>query len=381
MKKDNVSFLNSAGLIFYGMHFYPGVAEYAQAGKEPLRVFINENTIRKMNPTFAGRPIYVNHVSKVASHVEGVRDGDGENEAADGWVIESFFNKADGKHWAKFIIVSERAINAIRSGMRLSNAYVPRAFGQGGTWNGVTYAKEITDGEFEHLAIVEDPRYEESVIMTPEQFKAYNSEKEVELLKLANSKTEKGNEDMGFNMFKKTKVENSADFASMGVKLPKSGVEVTIAEMVEQLDTIHNMHGYANGDHMVKIGEEEMSVNELIDRHTKLNSELEELKKPKNESGDEADVDDIENESEDEAAKKKALELAAHEEKEIKEKKENEDKAAEEVKKNEAGKKKAEGKKHFESLKNANTKVTAPTVKVELSSDRVARGQARYGSN
>ena len=30
---------NSKGKIFYGMHFYPGVAEYQEPGGEPYRVF------------------------------------------------------------------------------------------------------------------------------------------------------------------------------------------------------------------------------------------------------------------------------------------------------------------------------------------------------
>lgn len=179
-------FLNSKGSVYYGMHFYPGVAEYSESGGEPYRIFINENTIRSMSPSFTGRPIYVEHVDGVEENVDDVRKG------ADGWVIESFFNTADGKTWAKFVVVSERGERAIKNGFKLSNAYIPKSFGQGGLWNGVSYAKEVTAGEFEHLAIVKNPRYEESVILTPEQFKEYNDKHTLELQRLANSKEEKG---------------------------------------------------------------------------------------------------------------------------------------------------------------------------------------------
>jgi len=197
------------GTIWYGMHFYPGVAEYQDPAGEAYRVFLNEDTIRSMDPTFAGRPIFVEHVDGVEANVDELR------KEAEGWVIESFFNAADGKHWVKFISVTERADRAIKSGLRLSNAYAPTKYSQGGLWNGVTYSKEITGGEYEHLAIVKHPRYEESVIMTPEEFKAYNERCVEGLKRLANSNEPKGEKKMAFKLFKKTKVENSIDIEGM----------------------------------------------------------------------------------------------------------------------------------------------------------------------
>ena len=58
-----------------------------------------------------------------------------------------------------------------------------------GVCHGVDYDNEVTDGEYEHLALVEDPRYEDSIILTPDEFKAYNLEKENELSMLTNSKS------------------------------------------------------------------------------------------------------------------------------------------------------------------------------------------------
>ena len=156
---------NSKGTIFYGMHFCPGVAEYSEPGKETYRIFLNEDTIRSMNPSFAGKPVFVDHVDEVDPNVDKLRS------EADGWVIESFYNPADGKTWAKFIVVSDRGFRAIKNGFRLSNAYIPTSYGEAGMWNGVEYQKEILAGEYEHLAIVQNPRYEESVILTPENLK------------------------------------------------------------------------------------------------------------------------------------------------------------------------------------------------------------------
>lgn len=364
---------NSAGEIYYGMHFYPGLAEYADAsGAEPYRVYLNEDTIRKMGPTFAGKPIFVDHVDEVDQSLDNLRPN------ADGWVIESFYNAADGKHWAKFIVVSERARAAIKQGMRLSNAYLPTSFGEGGQWNGITYTKEITDGEYEHLAIVRHPRYDESVIMSPEQFKKYNASKAIELERVSNGLTEKEEKTkMGLKLFKRSKVENALDFEGTIVELPKSKKEMTLNELVEAMDKIENMQGYASPDHMVKVGKNEMSVNDLVKAHMGLNDELESMKK-KNEEMDESEVSadetavdsesDMQNEEEDPDKKMK---------KENEEK--DEDKKDEEKKKNALADKKAADKVKADKLRNAQTDAfKAEPAPISLPEDKVALGRKLF---
>jgi hypothetical protein len=370
-------FKNSQGKVYYGMHFYPGVAEYAEPNADPYRIFINEDTIRKMDPTFAGRPIFVLHVDEVETNLDKLR------EEADGWVIESFYNEADGKHWAKFIVVSEKAERAIARGYRLSNCYRATGFADGGQWNGVSYAKEVKGGEYEHLAIVPNPRYEESVVMSPDEFKKYNEEKRIELKRLANTK--RGVGEMKLKLFKRAKVENSVDLEEMLVILPKSNREVSIVQLVNEADE-HEMKKsepqMANGEHCVNVGDEKMTVNELLEKHKMLKDELEKMKSKgdddKQENEDEEDEDKHENEEDDEDkheneeddgeadaddkdAKKKALELAEHEDKEM------------------AERKKKNAKEKADRLRNAQRNEPEAVV-VELAADKVARGKARYGS-
>lgn len=378
---------NAHGKIFYGMHFYPGVAEYQEEGGQPYRVFLNEDTLRSMDPSFAGLPIFVEHVDEVEENIDLLR-----NEA-DGWVIESFYNPADGKHWVKFIVVSERGERAIKNNLRLSNAYIPQSFANGGLWNGVAYAKEITSGVFNHLAIVKNPRYEESVIMTPEQFKKYNDDKVAELKRLSNSKDEqKGSKKMALNFFKRTKVDNALD-PETTVVLPKSGRELSVLQLVNEMDKVEEDKkknaGMADPSHQVKLHDGSMcNVGELVEKHKAMADELASMK-AKNEGESESDVvaeeESVDSEStpsmdnedgEDEAAKKKALELAEHEDKEIQaaKKKNSKDTRTEEKKK--ADKKKAD------ALKNASAAAAQEeTVTVEFSGDQVVRGKARYGSN
>ena len=391
---------NSQGEIFYGMHFYPGVAQY-DSPDGTFRVFVSEDTIRKMNPTFAARPVFVEHVEEVQENLNTLK-----NEA-DGWVVESFFNPADGKTWAKFIIVSERGLRAVHQGYRLSNAYIPQLNNTAATWNGVEYQKVVVGGEFEHLAIVQNPRYEESVIMTPDEFKAYNENLTSELKRLANSK-ETGKMSK-FNFFKRQKVENATDLESMIVELPKSKKEISITKLINDHDTILNMNGYANGDHMVKVGEkDEMSVNDLVKKHLEMCNEMEEMK-AKNAKGDkggepgtgEDEIDpEVENEADTEEIdeERESMDNEALEDEsgdmnvgdrgddqsvgskfEKKDKKISKDPVTKPMKN---AQQIAQARAKAARLKNAPERIQEVEVaRVDLSMDQVARGKARYGSN
>lgn len=261
---------NSAkGKRFYGMHFYPGVAQYDDPDRGSHRIFLNEDTLRKMDESFSGCPVFVEHVDEVDDDIEVVK-----NEA-DGWVLRSFYNPADGKHWAEFVLVSERAIAAVEKGYKLSNAFVPVTSEHGGEWNGVSYQETVLGGDFEHLAIVKHPRYEESVIMTPKQFQDYNEGLALELKRITNSKEKK----MGFKFFERQAVKNSSDLEKAMVELPLSKKEMTIAAVLNAYDKILNMAGYADGQHMVKLNDdEEMSVNDLVKKHMDCMNEMEEMK-------------------------------------------------------------------------------------------------------
>ena len=378
---------NSKGKIYYGMHFYPGVAEY-QEEQGAFRVFLNEETIRKMGPSFAGRPVFVEHVDGVEESVDELR------KDADGWVIESFFNAADGKHWVKFIVVTERAERAIQNGMRLSNAYFPTgSYGPGGQWNGVDYQKQILNGEYEHLAIVRHPRYEESVIMTPEQFKEYNDNLKVELERLANSKDER-NGKMKILGWKKTKVENALD-SELVIVLEKSKREVSVGDLIKEADdrAVKNEgnEGLADMSHKVKLHDGSYcNVGDLLAKHKAMSDEMEKMKQ----EGDTDELDgeggngseDVENEEidaggiEEETDSESVPEMQNEEEEEDEEAKKKKEMAD---KKKNALEKKRLAKEKADKLRNAPDRVANGVDEgqvVEFSTDMVARGKSRYGS-
>jgi hypothetical protein len=362
----------AGAMIRYGLHFYPGVAEYRPPDQDPFRVFLNESTIRSMDASFEGKPVFVLHVDEVETDLEKLR------KQADGWVVESFYNKADGKHWCKFIIVSERGKSAIRRDMRLSNAYKPtKPYGPGGLWNGLDYDKEVTGGEYQHLALVPDPRYDESVIMTAEEFKAYNEEKLLEVERISN---EKESRPMPLNLFKRDKLKNSTDFDGVMIELPKSKREVLLTTLVNEMDDAEEKKKkdekeppMANGEHMVEYGGAKMTVNEMCAAHKALHDEMEEMRKNTDDPDEKGEDDDKTADDKTGELKKNAEEAAAKAETAKNELEAARTKAAEKAK---AAKEKAD------RLANARDKpqqTEGPTI--DTMSEQIARGQSRYGSD
>lgn len=254
---------------FFGMHFEPGLAEYQDApDQEPYRILLTEDVIKEMNRSFEGRPMFIDHVDNVDIDDEKVKP------FIVGWVVKSFFNTIDGKSWAEFLVTSEAGLKAIQDGYVLSNAYFPEEFGPGGVWHGMEYNKAVKKAKFEHLAFVRNPRYEASTIMTPEEFSEYNSAKESELRRVANSKNKKGA--TMFSWMKRQRIDNdlAEQMESASVTLPKSKKEMTVEQLVNSADRITLLNGYANGDEMVKCGDDEMSVNDMVGKYVEMKNKM-----------------------------------------------------------------------------------------------------------
>lgn len=195
-------------------------------------------------------------------------------------------------------------------------------------------------------------------------------------------------------IFKRQKLENALDVENTLVELPKCKVEMSIAKLVNDHDAFLNMHGYAAGDHMVKVNDkDEMSVNDLVKSYQAKCNELEEhAKNAKGDDGGEPgtgdddinpgdvkeNAHDLEDESEDmdvgDRGGDKSLDNEDEEE-------DHEDKKKDKTK-NEADKR-ALAKKKAAALKNAhlNARDEMEMAHVDLAEDQVARGKARYGSN
>lgn len=390
--------------IFYCKHIAPGVCAYADE-----TILIGEEALKEMDKTFAGKPIYVNHQPVNLENLQ---------EEADGYVAESFYLPEDGCHWAKMIIVSDKGQEAIRKGWKVSNAYVPDEFGVGGEWHNIPFNREVMKGHYTHLALVDNPRYEEAQVMTPEQFKMYKEEKRAQLKELENTK---GEGKTMFKLFKKAEVTNSDDLSKVMVEL-SDGSAVSIGEMVNSVeeklkaeeqkeDACHNEDIM---EKVVKVNGEDMKVSDLIkafedkcsnadDEEKKPEAEEAEEKKdadeePKEEPKAEEAKEDKENEVKDKrelirqimaiageaGASEEQVRTIAQKCEELaydkdEAQKEGEDEEPKEEPKDEPKEDKKNSKELLEAEEKANAKGFQGQV-VDTMSRRLARGQERYGS-
>lgn len=359
--------------LFYALHMCAGVAEYPEMEGSP-RILIEEETLRKMDPTAQGKPIYVHHVEKVDL-------ANLQEEMAGVWV-RSFFNEADGKHWAEIMVISDEGHQAVRNGWKVSNAYQPTSEGPGGMWHGVEYQAEIMDGEFTHLALTPTPRYQESVIFSPEEFKKYNERLTEQRLALQNSSI-KGERKMKLNFFKREAVKNAEDLSGMEVTLPKSNKTISLERLVNEADDRitreEKGEEMANVMHKVKLHDGSMcNVGELIEKFKTSAEENSTLRANYDELAKELHPTDAP--EEDKLNEETPEEKKAREEKE---KKNADEKKAAEEKKNSTH---AAAIAAAKALKNAGPS-TATTMGeeggpqvVKTLGDKVEMGKARYGS-
>ena len=163
---------------FYARHIKEGLVHYYEDGKDNLYLVTNE-ALKRMNESFEGKPLFVRHVDKI--------DMNTLKEDKVGVVVKSFYNEFDGAWWAE-IVADDEAQGYIEKGWAVSNAYLPTEYGGGGVYHDINYQKEVKNGVYGHLALVDNPRYEEAVIMTPAEFKKFNEDRKQELEQLKNSK-------------------------------------------------------------------------------------------------------------------------------------------------------------------------------------------------
>lgn len=341
---------------YFARHIKEGPVHYLEKGEDKIYL-VRDEALKKMNASFEGKPIYIKHVDEV--------NMDTLKEDANGYVVKSFYNEFDGAWWAE-IIADDEAQSFIEKGWAVSNAYLPTELGSGGVYHDIDYDKEVKNGVYEHLAIVDNPRYEEAVIMTPEEFKNFNEGRKAELEKLKNSKENK-------MLSEEEKTELLDSLKNSLADMIKDTVKNAMEE--KQVEDKKNAE---DEDHRQLIREiAAVSAKEEGDFEGGLDEKVREIIKLAEKLGyskDEA-KHNAEDEEDKEEAKDKEDEEKKNESESDESEKENKCNAEEEEKEE-----KKENSKFFNFLHNAKAKQekvsTASTMAAGL-----ALGKARYGSN
>jgi len=262
---------------FFVLHMVEGMTGKNEPPAE--KILVKEEAARRMDPTFEGKPVVFRDEHMTDEEYESLVKSTAQGAFSDGIVNKSFFNEADGKHWAEILVWSPAGIAACENKrFAVSNAYTVTNEAGPGSWHDLEYNVEVVDGEYEHLLITDKPRYGESKILTPEEFKAYNEGLKRELAAVTN--TSKGVSKM-FEFFTRKNAENIDE--NMDVKLPKTGKIVNLSKIInawdEKLKNEESGEIFAHPDHKVKLANGEVcNVGELIEKHKALAEENTHLK-------------------------------------------------------------------------------------------------------
>ena len=294
----------------------PGLVNYPETGIEKM-VYISPENLPTIAQKFKGCKIITQHkeVSKEEAREEIV-----------GYVNDIYME--DGWAWADFTVHAEEAIDLIdNKGYKPSSGYKSVSADQGGVKNAVVYDDEvidiIKDDEITHIALVENPRYTDAIILEnsidknsiQEDFvneNSINNKIKNKVMSIFKSKTES----------KELSIENKIYKHSDGEETPVSEMISYFTNAVAEEKA--NKCKYANSDDKIDVDGEDMTVGELADFFKKSKKKNEEDKKENEEMKEE---DKKENEDKEEDKKE-------NEDKE-EDKKENEDMKEEDKKENE----------------------------------------------
>nr|DAV00854.1 MAG TPA: protein of unknown function (DUF2213) [Caudoviricetes sp.] len=136
----------------------PFKARFLQAGlvKYDFGVcLLQKETIDKFIDTFKGCPVIINHKDNIT-----------ESDKV-GVVQNIWFSEQDGWFWCDGVLTDDKAVELVENGYNVSCQYAITDYSNNTEkklHNGNPYDKEILDGVFEHLAIVNNPRYEGAYI-------------------------------------------------------------------------------------------------------------------------------------------------------------------------------------------------------------------------
>lgn len=360
---------------FYARHIKEGLVHYYEDGKDNLYLVTND-ALKKMNESFEGKPLFVRHVDKINMNTL--------KEDKVGVVVKSFYNEFDGAWWAE-IMADDEAQSYIEKGWAVSNAYLPTEYGGGGVYHDINYQKEVKNGKYGHLALVDNPRYEESVIMTPEEFKKFNEDRKQELEQLKNSKENEmlSKEDMDALV---ASVQNSvaASLSETIKETVKNAIEEKIAEdkknaldegLRNVVREIANASAKAEGDFAGGLSEQ---VKTIIGLAEQLGNSKDDAKD--NACGKKANEDEAEEKenAEEEKPADNACKNAEDEESKEEEPKENAEES-DDKKEEEPAEEKENSKRisFFDALKNAKMAISGN--KVSTMATGLKLGKDRYG--
>lgn len=143
----------------------PGLADYTAEGIGVI--LVQKAALDRMMSTFVGMPVVnFDHTDK-EPHELFEMSKDEKNKFADGIVSSSGYDEKSGWYFVEMMIWNQETMDNIdKNGYSVSCAYdITEADETGGTDHNVDYDGEVLNGNYLHMAVVPNPRYEKAWIM------------------------------------------------------------------------------------------------------------------------------------------------------------------------------------------------------------------------
>lgn len=145
------------GRYFQSRFIEAGLAHYEQFGD----VLITKETLDKFIFSMVGCPVIIKHKDITEENADKERVG---------VVSKVWYNEHDGWYWCEGIIWDKQAIDLVKNqNWSVSCTYDFESDFKKGTYHGLDYDMQFTGGEFLHLALVPNPRYNDATIVMNSQ--------------------------------------------------------------------------------------------------------------------------------------------------------------------------------------------------------------------
>lgn len=229
----------------------PGIISYRdQGGGIEL---LKKETIDRCIGTVIGNPVTNGHIMVNAANRMDVEEG---------IVQEWYYDATDGWYHVRGVAETDKAKTLMKV-KRPSCGYKVTSFGPGGVYHGIRYDAEITGIQFNHLAIVDKPRYEDSVFRL--NTTVSNPDK-MNLFKLFKKLVTRENGADG-KPVESTKVESIEVPGSTEVEVDGKMVKLNELGELWMKQTAEAVR--ANGEDEVEIDGKRVKMNELVDCYRK----------------------------------------------------------------------------------------------------------------
>ena len=241
----------------------PGIISYEAEGMG--KILLQQEAIEKMRQSFIGKPvIHLVHKDIDADDAFDFSSLEGSEEKADG-IVSNVFAGSDGWDWAEIMIWDEETQQNLDDGFLVSCAYKPTETGDGGKHNSIPFDEEVIDGLYDHMAIVEDPRYEGVRVFA-------NSKSGGNMKRKFVFGKKRENADPPEPKKEEEETVDNADDAYIEV----DGEKVPVEEMVnaykasmENVDKDEDKENMLNMEDTVEIDGKEVTMQELYDNYSK----------------------------------------------------------------------------------------------------------------